>query len=235
MKEKEQSRLSRLTEILTLLQSKRIVTANELAKKFHVSARTIYRDMRTLEQSGIPVYTKEGKGYSLVEGYTLPPISLSEAEANALITAEQLILKNKDYSFVHYFQKALSKIKAVMRSGAKEKIELLAERIFIRSRPPQEQRSSVIIDIQIAITNFRLVELSYHSLNNEFSTRIIEPLGLYTTLQENWVLVAWCRLKKDYRAFRVDRMQEFSLLEEHYPPRKFNWQIYAEHCKAGMT
>ena len=92
----EKPRLSRLTAILTQLQSSRIVTATALAEKHNVSVRTIYRDIRTLEKSGVPIVTEEGKGYSMMEGYQLPPVMFTEDEANALITAEQLVLKNKD-------------------------------------------------------------------------------------------------------------------------------------------
>ena len=74
MKDNNLKRLSRLTAILTQLQSKRIVTATSLAEKFDVNVRTIYRDIKALEESGVPIYTEEGKGYSLVEGYRIPPV-----------------------------------------------------------------------------------------------------------------------------------------------------------------
>ena len=90
MEEKEKPRLSRLTAIITQLQSKRIVTAKHLAERHNVSIRTIYRDIRALEKSGIPIITEEGKGYSIMEGYHLPPVLFTEDEANALITVEQL-------------------------------------------------------------------------------------------------------------------------------------------------
>jgi predicted DNA-binding transcriptional regulator YafY len=79
-------RISRLTAIITQLQTKRLVTAPELASKFSVSVRTIYRDIRALEQAGIPIYVEEGKGYRIMEHYRLPPVMFTESEANALIT-----------------------------------------------------------------------------------------------------------------------------------------------------
>lgn len=85
------SQLSRLISILTLLRSKRLLTATELAKKYEVSLRTIYRDIRKLEEAGIPVYTVEGRGYSLMENYTIAPVQFSEKQANALITAQHVI------------------------------------------------------------------------------------------------------------------------------------------------
>ncbi len=93
-------RLSRLSAILIMLQSKKIVTATQIAKKFNVSTRTAYRDVKALEVSGVPLFTEEGKGYSLMSGYTLPPVMFTEEEANALITAENMVSRNKDQSLV---------------------------------------------------------------------------------------------------------------------------------------
>lgn len=90
----DKPRLARLSAIITQLQSRRIVTAREIAQKHQVSIRTVYRDIKTLEQSGIPIVTEAGRGYSIMEGYHLPPIMFTEEEALALITAVQLILKN---------------------------------------------------------------------------------------------------------------------------------------------
>jgi predicted DNA-binding transcriptional regulator YafY len=129
MNKDEIKRLPRLTAILTQLQTKRLFTASELALKFSVSNRTIYRDIKALEQSGVPILTKEGKGYSLMEGYRIPPIMFSESEANALITAEQLVLKNKEASFVKEYTEAIGKIKSVLRSNTKDKANLLSNRI----------------------------------------------------------------------------------------------------------
>ena len=130
MEEKEKPRLSRLTAIITQLQSKRIVTANYLAERHNVSVRTIYRDIRTLEKSGIPIITEEGKGYSIMEGYHLPPVLFTEDEANALITVEQLVIKNKDQSFSENVSSAIEKIKSILRYSQKGNADLLADRIY---------------------------------------------------------------------------------------------------------
>ena len=105
----QKPRLSRLTAILTQLQSSRLVTAKMLSEKHNVSIRTIYRDIRTLEKSGVPIVTEEGRGYSMMEGYQLPPVMFTEDEANALITAEQLVIKNKDASFVQYYTEEIGR------------------------------------------------------------------------------------------------------------------------------
>src|SRR5690606_34489127 len=112
MNDNDTKRLSRLTAILTQLQTKRLLTSTALVDKFGVSVRTIYRDIRALEQAGVPIITEDGKGYTLMEGYKVPPVMFTEAQANALIIAEQLVLKNKDTSFIKDYTEAIDKIKA---------------------------------------------------------------------------------------------------------------------------
>lgn len=109
MNENDTKRLSRLTAILTQLQTKRLLTSTTLADKFGVSVRTIYRDIRALEQAGVPVLTEDGKDYTLMEGYKIPPVMFTESQANALILAEQLVLKNKDTSFIKDYSEAIVK------------------------------------------------------------------------------------------------------------------------------
>jgi predicted DNA-binding transcriptional regulator YafY len=227
----EISRLSRLTSILILLQSKRLITASFIAKKFDISTRTVYRDIKALEEAGVPVLTEEGKGYSLMEGYTLPPVMFSEPEANALITAGQLIAKNKDASFVKEYTEAITKIKAVLKYNTKNKADLLSERIHFRINPGKETTSNYLSVIQLAITNFKLTDIIYHAETGEITSRIIEPLALYST-QENWILIAFCRLRKEKRTFRLDRIKKLNMLNENFEPSDFTLQQYFEECKA---
>jgi len=215
MEENTIPRLSRLTAILTQLQSKKIVTAPALAEKFEVSIRTIYRDIRALEKSGVPIVVEEGKGYTLMDGYQLPPIMFSEQEANALITAEQLIQKNKDASFVHHYKGAILKIKALLKDSQKEKTNLLTDRIYFRDNYENHRTSDYLMNIQSAITSFEVLEINYTSLQNKESTRCIEPFALYST-QENWLLIAYCRLRKAFRAFRIDHIKEVKRTFEHF-------------------
>jgi len=229
----EKPRISRLTNIITLLQSKKLVTATFLAEKFKVSIRTIYRDIRTLENSGIPIITEEGKGYSLMEGYQLPPVMFTENEANALITAQQLIIKNKDQSFVDHFNSAITKIKAILRFSDKEKTDLLAERIFFRENVDHKKSSNYLMLIQSTITNFKLLEIEYHSLENNTTKRIIEPFAIYST-QGNWILIAFCRLRNDFRAFRVDLIKKMKLKNDGFEPHNMTLQDYYLQCIAKI-
>lgn len=232
MPNNEIPRLSRLTAILTMLQSKRLVTATTIANKFDISIRTVYRDIKTLVQAGIPVFVEEGKGYSIMDGYAISPIMFTEAEANALITAEQLVLKNTDESFVQQYTEAITKIKAVFRHSTKDKAELLSKRILFRHNKGESNITSHNLSlIQLAITNFSLTTIKYLSISaNKKTERVLEPFALYST-QENWVLIAWCRLRKDYRAFRLDRIQQIEVLEDTFEPHKISLQEYFEICK----
>ena len=225
-------RLSRLTAILTQLQTKRLLTASELANKFSVSNRTIYRDIKALEQAGVPILTEEGKGYSLMEGYRIPPVMFTESEANALITAEQLILKNKDASFVKEYSEAITKIKSVLRNNTKDKANLLSNRIVFRQNTDNNKTSNLLSTLQLTLTNFNLTEIKYYSPNTEQSTtRIIEPFAVYST-QDNWLLIAFCRLRNEFRAFRLDRIKQLNILNEQFEPHKFSLEEYFEICKA---
>lgn len=224
-------RLSRITSILTLLKSKRILTAKHIAQKFHISTRTAYRDIRTLEESGVPIITVEGKGFSLMEGYTIPPVTFTESEANALITAEHLINQVEDESVVNNFKEALTKIKAIFRCDIKEKSELLSDRILIlKSNGNGNKTSDSLSEIQLAITGFKLVKIKYQKPDSdESTTRVIEPLAIYTA-NEKWILIAWCRLRKDFRAFRIDRIKECQITEQHFENRNFDIREYFTSC-----
>lgn len=226
----DKPRLARLTAILTQLQSKRIVTAKDIAERHGVSIRTVYRDIKTLEQSGIPIITEEGKGYSIMEGYKLPPVMFTEDEANALITAEHLILKNKDQSLADQYQNAVTKIKSVLRLSQKDKTEIIAQRIQIRNNKNNEKTSNYLIQLQSLIANFQVVQIDYLSLDNHRSERKIEPFALYTT-NDNWILIAFCRKRNDFRAFRLDCIQQLSTTVEHFEPHKITLEQYFEECR----
>jgi predicted DNA-binding transcriptional regulator YafY len=218
-------RLSRLTAILTQLQTKRIVTSTALAEKFGVSVRTIYRDIRALEDAGVPIYAEEGKGYSLMEGYRIPPVMFTENEANALITAEQLVVKNSDSSLIKDYSEAVDKIKAVLNNHFKDKAELLAERTRFDQNINRTRTSNNLSDLQFALTNFARTNIEYRNETGKTSARIIEPFALLST-QENWLLVAWCRLRKGFRYFRLDRIEKLELLPGKFAPHKMTLQEY---------
>lgn len=227
---KQMSRLSRLSSILIRLQSKRLVNATELSEAFHVSVRTIYRDMRSLEDAGVPIISVEGKGYSLMDGYNVPPVMFTEDEANALITAEHLILKNKDSSLSESYASAIVKIRSVLRHTQKESSELLTNRIQVRNNIQNDKTSHYLIALQSHITRFELIQIQYLSLQNEYTEREVEPFALYTT-QNNWILLAFCRKRNSFRAFRLDCIQGIRPTHLHFEPHKMTLEEYFEECR----
>ncbi|MEL6671087.1 MAG: YafY family protein [Bacteroidota bacterium] len=221
--------LSRLLAMLTILKSKRIITGPELAARFEVSLRTIYRDIRKLEESGVPIITIEGRGYSIMDGYTVAPIMFDELEVNALITAEQLIAQTNDDSLIRYFGQTLQKIKSVFRSSLQSQGESLQSKMRVLSDKPAETKSTSLSFIQMAIINFRVTELIYQAKEQEVTHRKIEPLAIYC-FNDKWIVIGWCRLRKDYRSFRLDRIQYFKILEESFEDRQFDLGNYFAHC-----
>lgn len=234
MNDNDTKRLSRLTAILTHLQTKRLLTATELAEKFSISKRTIYRDIKALEQAGIPILTEDGKGYTLMDGYRIPPVMFSESEANALITAEQLVLRNKDASFVKDYTGAISKIKSILRNNTKDKVNLLSNRIASGQNNDYDRTSNNLSTLQLALTNFNLVKLKYYSPdNNQTTERTIEPFAIYTS-QENWLLIALCRLRNDYRTFRLDRIENLLVQNHTFEPHKMTFEEYFDICRKNV-
>jgi predicted DNA-binding transcriptional regulator YafY len=220
-------RLSRLVAILTTLQTKRLITSKSLAEKFGVSTRTIYRDLKTLEQAGVPILTEDGKGYSLMDGYKIPPVMFTENQANALILAEQLVLKNKDSSLINDYAEAIDKVKAVLRQSEKDKANLLSERTMFGKIKEFERNSNSLSALQNALTNFYLINLDYISAENIKSKRTVEPFALINTM-ESWLLVAYCRLRNGFRFFRLDRIENLQILSEKFTPHKMTLQEFFE-------
>lgn len=221
--------LSRLLAILTILKSKRIVTGTELAKKFEVSLRTIYRDIKKLEESGVPIITIEGRGYSIMDDYMIAPIMFNEMEVNALITAEQLIAKTNDDSLIKHFEQTLQKIKSVFKSTLKSQGEILNSKMLVFKNKTDEVKTKSLSHIQMAIINFRTIEMAYEDRVQESTFRKIEPLAIYS-INDNWIVIAWCQLRQDYRSFRLDRIQQFRILEETFEDRNFDIQKYFLSC-----
>ncbi len=217
-------RISRLTAILTQLQTKRILTAKTLSEKFDVSKRTIYRDIKALERAGVPILTEEGKGYTLMEGFRISPVMFTEQQANALILAEQLVLKNKDASFVKDYSEAIDKIKSILRYTIKDKANILTNRTQYDQVINQERNSNNLSDLQNALTSYKLVSIEYVNKEGTATKRLIEPFALLSA--ENWYLIAWCRLRKEFRFFRPDRIQKMEILSEKFEPHNMTLQEY---------
>ncbi len=212
------NRLDRLQAILIQLQSKRIVKAQEIADRFEISLRTVYRDIRSLEESGVPIGADAGVGYYLAENYTLPPVMFTHEEASALIFGEKLIEKMSDARVNRDFESAIMKIKAILRPTEKDLFEKLHSHIAVYSGSREDGRHSshYLYELQHAIANKQVLRIRYQAQSSDESLlRDVESVGL-CNYSNRWHLIAWCRLRAGYRDFRVDRILSLNVLDEFY-------------------
>lgn len=213
------NRIDRLSAILIQLQSKKVVTAQEIAERFDISLRTVYRDVRALEEAGIPLGAEAGKGYFIMDGYHLPPVMFTQDEANALVLGSKLIEGQTDHSIKRHFQDAMLKIKSVLKADEKDGLEKLESHIRVPSFPqPQtdEFPNNFLAIIQNALIDQKVLKFKYFShYTGDFNNREVEPIGL-TYYGNNWHLLAHCRLRDAPRDFRVDRLVKVEMLSERY-------------------
>ncbi len=199
------NRIDRLFGILTLIQSRKYVTGETIATHFEISIRTVYRDIRALCEQGIPLSFEPQKGYYVVQGYFLPPVSFSSEEANALLLMENLIAGFADRSIQKHYSNALNKVKSVLRGPQKEKIEALSNNI--RYQVPKQiiSHTEYLSVLQEAVSSRHTIEIEYTKESGEVSKRQAEPIGLIF-YAFSWHLIAWCHLRQEYRDFRVSRI-----------------------------
>ncbi len=203
------NRIDRISAILIQLQSKRVVKAQEIADRFQISLRTVYRDIRTLEQAGIPLIGEAGVGYSLVEGFRLPPVMFTPEEAIAFLMAEKLAEKLTDGSNSKNYSSAMFKIRAVLNATEKDLLDNIDEKIEVLRSPGDtviQNDLYLLQPILKSVDQRRVLIINYHSNYKQESTeRSVEPIGVFFT-DGYWHLIAWCRMRKDYRDFRLDRI-----------------------------
>jgi predicted DNA-binding transcriptional regulator YafY len=231
------NRFDRITAILIQLQSKKVVKAQDLADRFGTSLRTIYRDIRTLEEAGVPLYGEAGIGYSIVDGYRLPPVMFTQEEAIAFVTAEKLMGKFTDSALNTNFSSAMYKVKAVLRGTEKDLIENLEEQIIVIERPRNNTPPANILDVLLkAIAEKKAVKMIYKAFGNDKSERLIEPIGIFHE-HENWYTIAYCHLREEYRQFRIDRVIEIHLTNQPQEERTSlkEFQQLQEKTRAGFT
>ncbi len=216
------NRLNRLTAILVQLQSKSWVTAQEVADRFDISIRTVYRDIRALEAAGIPIGSEAGKGYFIVKGYHLPPVMFAKEEASAILLAAKLIHKQTDESVKEHFENALYKIKSVLNYKEKDFLENLDGQIAVFSPPSTTDRdtfpNNFLTTIKQALAHHKVLQFDYFAnYRGDFTSREVEPLGL-CYYSSHWHLIAYCRLRQAVRDFRPDRITKLSSKEEVFDP-----------------
>ena len=218
------NRLERLTAILTHLQSKKVVKASEIAGRFKISLRTVYRDLRALEEAGVPVGAEAGIGFFLVDGYRLPPVMFTRDEASALVLAGALFHSFSDATVSRHFDSAMFKVKAVLQPPLKEHLETLSKKIEVWE-PNTDESPAWLTDIQTALGEHRVIRMEYYSLKaKKAASRVVEPISLSFS-EGAWYLFAWCRLRNDYREFRLDRILHLTLENETFSPEKHQSHI----------
>lgn len=195
--------------IMTLLQSKKYCSGEQLSDKFRISIRTVYRDIKALSEIGIPVNFETGKGYFIAQGYFLPPLSFTSEEANALILLNTLADKFTDNSIIKHSYNALTKVKAVLRYADKEKADELSSQVNVYVTEDEKKQNAWLTGIQNAIITKTVLQIDYRNNEGKHSKREIEPVGLvfYTN---QWHLYAWCREKKAYRDFKVPMITQLT-------------------------
>jgi biotin operon repressor len=194
-------RLERLVAIALYLGARRRVRASDVADRFGVSLRTVYRDMQALGAAGFPVEGNAGDGYRLSQESFLRPLALDEDEAEALSIAAQALTASVDGRMREALATATAKLHAALRPASRRRIAQLEARIavpsFVRSTAPSATMTEAIRERQAASIRY------LDPRNGRQTRRTIEPVGLVCR-GDAWWLVAWCRTREDARAFRVD-------------------------------
>jgi len=219
------NRFDRVTALLLLLQTRSVLTARFLSEHFDVTERTIYRDIRTLENAGVPIGAEAGVGYFLEKGYRLPPVSFTLDEAAALLIGEKLVASSLDQNTLADYQYALNKVRAVLDGSDKDYLSSLDTDIGVlhagqafpmdeQTEEPSANQQSQNTDRWLrecrgSLVRRQIVEIDYAiQASDAITTRQVEPIGLfYYSL--HWHLIAWCRLRQAYRDFRLDRILRF--------------------------
>ncbi|MEM7548248.1 MAG: YafY family protein [Bacteroidota bacterium] len=231
------NRLDRLTSILLILQSKRVVKAQEIADRYEISLRTVYRDIRSLEEAGVPIGAEAGIGYFLPKEYYLPPIMFTREEAGAIMLASKLVEKKTDHSILENFQSALLKLKAVLKDSEKDYLESLEDQIKVLSLPSEVRgnfQNHFLKDIQEALAERKVIEFEYFSnYSGNHTSRSAEPLGL-VYYSRNWHLIAYCRLREGIRDFRTDRIAKLKTHSEYFDPEVHpSYKTYLDEWMMG--
>lgn len=227
------NRIDRLTAIIIFMQGRQRVTVDELADRYDISTRTVYRDLKALQEAGVPIGSEQGAGYFIVKGYHLPPVMFNKEEAAALLAGERLMQKWSETKLTESYLSALDKIRAVLHSREKEYLNTLDQHIKTVPWPDEKTVATdkrIFIFLQNAIVSRRVIEINYYSpYKDQLTRRKVEPLGLLLR-GNNWYLAGWCRLRTDYRMFRVDRIKNHKRTSEQLldPPQHTLKEFYEQ-------
>jgi len=212
------NRTDRLLAIVLELQGKGRQRAEDLASTFETSKRTIYRDIQALGEAGVPLVAVPGRGYALMKGYFLPPLSFNTEEATMLLMGSDFMAQNFDAQYRQAAQSASRKIAGVLPEKLRDDVRYLQSsiRFIAPSMVEGERETEMLRQLRRAIIERTTVRFCYHtrysqSGRSEQRTREADPYGL-VHISNHWHLVAYCHWRKDVRNFRLDRVDTLELL-----------------------
>jgi predicted DNA-binding transcriptional regulator YafY len=212
-------RADRLFRIVQFLRVGRMTTARRLAEKLQVSERTIYRDVRDLQLSGMPIEGEAGIGYLLRQDFDIPPLMFTRSEIEALVLGARMVRAWGGNEQGETAAQALNKIEAVLPADMRDRVDqTLLYAINFKVSPELKRH---VDQLNRAASERRFIEFDYAREDGERSHRRVRPLGLYFW-GGTWTLASWCEMRKDFRNFRVDRLAELKVLEQQFPvdPKK---------------
>ncbi|WP_343562513.1 helix-turn-helix transcriptional regulator [Kiloniella sp. b19] len=220
-------KIDRLFEIVQLLRGRRLRTAGFIADELGVSVRTVYRDIQGLMASGVPIEGERGIGYMIRQPIEMPPLHLTELELKAVQLGIEMVVASSDPEIAKAAQEARIKIRETLPFRRSEQESPIA---YVYFKSNEKARDS-LADIRIAIEEQRKLSLHYSNEKKQKSHRIIRPLGLEYWGQV-WTVTAWCELRDGFRVFRVDRIEEHSLMDETFTIEKGkSYQDYLEQLE----
>jgi predicted DNA-binding transcriptional regulator YafY len=206
-------RADRLFQLVQLIRGRRLSTADFLAERLEVSARTIYRDVADLQRQGVPIEGEAGVGYRMRPDFDLPPLMFTKDEAQALVASVRVAQSRLDPALAAHAEAALSKILAVLPSAARAAAESLA--LYAPPVGPDPATRSRLESLRVAAESRQKVHLRYLDLKDTLSERLVRPLGCFYW-GEVWTLAAWCETREAFRNFRIDRIHELGVQAERF-------------------
>ena len=206
-------RAERLFQIVQLLRRRRVTTAAQIAERLEVSERTVYRDIRDLSLSGVPVLGEAGVGYRLGGGFDLPPMMFTVDEIQALVLGARMVESWGDEELRRAARDVLTKVEAVLPESKRHRVQDTA--LFSLSYRVSPEVRAKVGTLRKAVDARSKVHLDYADAKGAPSGRVVCPLGLYFW-GSVWTLGAWCELRRDFRNFRLDRIQDVSILADAF-------------------
>lgn len=210
-------KFERIVHIFFLLQSRSVLPIEELMEKFQVTKRTIYRDLSLLERAGIPMVHSPGAGYSIVDGFRLPPARFTEGEVLSVMIAEKIMRNHETESVRRNFEHVLTKIKSSFHHHQKNEILHLQDKLLIKEKFGAKDYVPNIMDTLLkSSVDKKLAGILYKNAKGDRpNLRTVEPIGVFNE-NGNWYLLAYCHSRCDYRNFRLDRIQKLEVLEKYF-------------------